>query len=111
MKQGIYLLGIGLICCFLVSCDEEEVLPIEEEKMALILADIHIAEAALQNVYASKKDSLSAIYYQQVYDIHEIDRSGVDSAMAVLYRNPDLQLVVYNRVMEILQEYEAKFVR
>ncbi|MEM1219239.1 MAG: DUF4296 domain-containing protein [Bacteroidota bacterium] len=109
MKPGIYLLVIGFMCCFTWSCDEEEVLPIEEEKMALILADIHIAEAALQNVYASKKDSLSAVYYQQVYDIHKIDRPELDSAMAVLYRNPNLQLDVYNRVMEILQEYEVKF--
>ncbi len=93
----------------LVSCDEEEVLPIEEQRMALIIADLHIAEAALQNVYASKKDSLAKIYYQQVYDIHEVDRPELDSAMAVLHRNPDLQLEVYNQVMEILQEYEVKF--
>jgi len=100
---------MGLALFALVSCDEEEVLPIEEQRMALIIADLHIAEAALQNVYASKKDSLSKIYYQQVYDIHEIDRPELDSAMAVLHRNPDLQLDVYNQVMEILQEYEAKF--
>ena len=109
MIKGFNILALGLVFFLFVACDEEEVLPIEEQKMALIMADLHIAEAALQNVYASKKDSLAKIYYQQVYDIHEINRLELDSAMAVLHRNPNLQLEVYNRVMEILQEYEAKF--
>lgn len=104
MSWGFLLAGF-----LLIACEQPEQLVMEENQLAYILADLHVAEAALQNVYASKKDSLAKIYYEQVFQIHRIERAELDSAMAVLHRNPDIQQEVYTRVMEILSEYEVKF--
>ena len=46
MRIGIF----SVLFLFFIACGKEEVaLPLSEEKMAHILADVHTAEAAIRN--------------------------------------------------------------
>jgi len=93
----------------LVSCGEKkEVLPIPEPELIKILADIHLAEAAFQNLSTSTKDTLAYQYYDQVYQIHEVEKESVDSCIAILNRNPELFYDTYAKVQEFLVEAAAK---
>lgn len=98
-----------LLLFFLTSCTQtEEKLPIEDGKLVLTLADIHIAEAAIQNMTSSAKDTLSYNYYEQVYEIHGTNKETIDSAMAVLHRNPQKFYDIYEKVRVELEQKAAE---
>ena len=100
----------SLFLSTLLACDEKiETLPIAKEKFVLILSDLHVAEAAMENIYANRKDTLAKTYYQQVMMIHSIDRATLDSCIAIMQRNPELQQELYAQVMEHLAELEIKY--
>ena len=98
-----FLLYLLLSISILTSCNKKvEVLPIEESELIKILADIHIAEAAFQNMSTSSKDTLAYQYYDQVYQIHEVEKENVDSCIAILNRNPEQFYNIYAKVQEFL---------
>lgn len=102
MRIKISLLGIILV---LASCQKPpEVLPLDQDKLVLILADLHIAEAAFQNLTSSSKDTLAYNYYDQIYQIHETSEFLVDSSLAIMHRNPKLFYEVYENVRAHLEQ-------
>ena len=85
------------------ACSEEApVLPLGEEKMAHILADVHLAEAAIRNATGADKDSLEQLYYKRIMEIHQISRQDYDSTLYLIQMNPDRIVRVYNRASTIL---------
>jgi hypothetical protein len=97
------------IAFIISSCTKQiEVLPISEPELIKILADIHLAEAAFQNLSTSTKDTLAYQYYDQVYQIHEVEKENVDSCIAILNRNPERFYNIYAKVQEFLLEAAAK---
>jgi len=104
-----FIIPVLLSSILLLSCNKKvEVLPIEENKLIAILADIHLAEAAFQNLNTSAKDTLAYQYYEQVYQIHEIEKENVDSCIAILNRNPEQFYNLYAKVQEFLVDAAAK---
>ncbi len=88
----------------LAGCGEEaEPLPIEKTKLKAILVDVHVAEAALSNLYGPVRDSMATIYYEEICTIHEISRSELDTTLERLRRDPDLLYKTYEEVMEALE--------
>jgi hypothetical protein len=79
---------------------ESETLPIPLEEAAMIIVDTHVAEAALQNVYGARKDSLASVYYQQIYTIHGIDSITYHNLIWYLRNNPDQREAVYDKAFE-----------
>ena len=64
---------IGFCCIlFLFSCQEKqgETPVLSDEKLARIMADLNIAEAATIGLSGYSKDSLMKVYYGQVFEIH-----------------------------------------
>ena len=67
--------GFVLICCFFFigyGCHKAERQGIPNEKMINVLIDVHLIEASLLGFSNEQKDSLSGLYYQQIYEIHSI---------------------------------------
>jgi Domain of unknown function (DUF4296) len=85
----------------LFACKNDKIqLPVPQEKMVDVLVDIHIAEAYIENVNTTLKDSMTRIYYPQIFKHHGITAKLYDSTFAVLSNQPDLMKSVYDDVME-----------
>lgn len=98
-KKFVLLLMLFL---FFNSCQEKKALPIKEDKLVDIIRDIHIAEAAMQNLIGITKDSMGEIYYQKTLDLHGVSRPDFDTSMAILRREPDRLGLIYDKVIEEL---------
>jgi len=64
-----------LICClslsfFLACTDNAEKPTLSDEKLARIMADLNIAEAATIGLAGYPKDSLIQVYIAQVFEMH-----------------------------------------
>ena len=67
--------------------------------------DVHVVEAAMSKMQAGdSKDSLANEYYEQIAEIHGIDRTTLDTCIAILQRNPELSGAIYEKVMEIAEK-------
>lgn len=102
-----YFIGF-LLCLCLVACRKKnEALPIEEEKLVSLLSDIHIAEAAMQNLAKTVKDSMAAIYYDQIYKIHDTDKETLNKTIVLLREQPGRLSRIYSKVLEELNQKDA----
>jgi Domain of unknown function (DUF4296) len=85
--------------------EKQKQLPISEDSMVELIFDIHVAEAAISPLQAGeRKDSLANKYYDQIAEIHQIDRETIDSCLAILQRNPAMAKVVYDKVAENVEK-------
>jgi hypothetical protein len=100
-KKTSLLLG-GFL--FLLACSKKEELPVEENLLIETLIDIHLAESAMLHEIGSKKDSLATLYYDQVMQIHGMDRAVFDTCIAILRRNPALMQEIYAKVGKELEK-------
>ena len=81
------------------SCEKPQTLPLEEDKLIRVLADIHIAESALGQLNGKQKDTAAYVIYDQIYTIHEVREADVDSTLAILKRSPEKMSKIYEKVM------------
>lgn len=107
-KKILFLLLI--LSIWITGCGKEKphALPVSEEKMVQVLADVHLAEAALQSLYGNEKDSTAQVYYQQIYLIHNIDEEQFEKTMQLIRRQPETAEHIYGQVMEELSKREAE---
>jgi hypothetical protein len=76
---------------------------ISKEKMAMILADIHIAENMFPG--SAQKDSAQIkirTVYETVYKKYGITKKEFDKSLNYYLKNPDRLAEVYDQVTEIL---------
>ena len=66
--------------------------------MVLLLSDIQIAEAAMSGISWENKDSLTGVYYQQVFDIHGVRQEEFARTMDLIRQDPEVLERVYNGV-------------
>jgi Domain of unknown function (DUF4296) len=83
---------------FLTQCRQSVKFPVNEIKMAEILTDIHIAEAAVDNESGDMKDSITRLYYPQIFEHHGIKQWEFDSTMSMLSTKP----IIMNRIFKIV---------
>ncbi len=102
-----FLLAIFLFCSVAACNDEPRPLRVPEERLVLVLADIHIAEAALQALRGDTKDSMSAVYYDQIYTLHKVDSAAVHQSLEQLREDPQRMKDLYDRVMERVETLGA----
>ena len=97
---------IGLVSAF--GCSQKSKrLPVPESELPALLADLHLAEAIIQNSTAATRDSIADLYYQQIFQLHNLDEADFDSTMAILREDPARLEPVYTKVLEILAEKDA----
>ena len=93
---------------FIYSCNRERELPIEEDKLVQVLADIHIAESALKDLTGPEKDSAANKLYNQIYTIHNVAAADVDTCLFHLKRDPVKIEAVYAKVLDELNSLKVK---
>jgi len=109
------LLGAALLA---VGCAKDRA-PLPRGKMAAVLADVHLAEAwsatagpdSLRSVTTRRNLDSLALYYRIVLQKHKLSEEQFASALAWYKARPTEMDSVYNRVMPLLQEAEAKSAR
>ena len=91
---------------FISSCQKQESPSVDQEKLINILVDIHLIEASLLGFSDEQKDSLSAFYYQQIYEIHSITEDSFLTEMKYLKSHPDYMIEIYEKVLEEIAKRE-----
>jgi len=102
-----YLL-IGLLLLFFACTQEKKPLPLPEGQLIRVLIDVHVAEAALQNLRGATKDSVANVYYSQICTIHDIERAALDSSLAMLRKRPEQLYEIYTKAMEEVDRMAAE---
>ena len=104
MKHIKYLLIISAFCC---SCQETEELNLSEEKLIQVITDAHISEGAAQNLMQPIKDSILNLYYQQIFEIHQVSEAQFKADMQILARNTKLSKRIYEEVLNEIARKES----
>ena len=72
-----------------MGCGEKDAKPvIPAENMIKVLGDVHMVEGALLNVRHVHKDSMRTVYYDQIYQIHEISEESFKHDMEYYQDHP-----------------------
>ena len=96
---------VFFIVFLLVTCKNNTAqLPVPREKVVEILADIHMADAYVESVNVTLKDSMAKRYYPQIFKHNGITTAIYDSTFAVLSKNPILMKSVYDDVLLKIEE-------
>ena len=109
MKQ-ISRVVMMLSCLLIASCSEETKLPentIPEEKMSLILTDIHLLEARVSRVSVISIDSSTLITEKMKKDIfkkHQTDTATYNRSYKFYSTHPELMERVYEKVVKNIQK-------
>lgn len=84
------------------SCQNSEIeLPtIEETKMVKILADVHLAEAMIQQNKSSQRDSIGANLYQKIFFIHQVEEKDFYQSLKYYTSTPGIMENIYDQVIE-----------
>ena len=107
-----YLLLV-LSVFFVLACSTRPKVPREfpnEKEMAGLLADIYIAEGAINNSgsYRGKSDGKIPGYYRFVLDKHSLTKQEFDTVVSWYTAHPQLFKEVFDDVISILSEKEAQ---
>ncbi len=98
----------------LVSCREKETISLTENDLKLvpILVDVYTIEAALRTTQdADVQDSLRQVYFDQLYQIHHIDKEWLDEERKRLEADPVRMDSVYSRALVFIEKYKSRNVR
>ncbi len=103
-KQGIFF----TLVCFIFACGKPKTeLSMPEEKFIKILADAHLIESAIQNNNAKFRDSMTVVYYNQLYEIHGTSEEEFRLNIKALESDPKMLSEIYAKVMDELSKMEA----
>ncbi|MFK8008154.1 MAG: DUF4296 domain-containing protein [Saprospiraceae bacterium] len=93
----------------LLSCQEEAIKPqISDEKMVKILTDLHISEAAILSLNQKIKDSISIVYYQQIFEIHGVTDSVFYKDLETLRGDAKKLEEIYIKVLDNIEVLDVK---
>ena len=79
-------------------------LPIQKDKLIPVLIDIHLVEAVVDNDSQTMKDSLTALYYPQIFSKHNVTAKDFDSTIKFMNERPKLMHDMYEDVMKEIQK-------
>ncbi len=86
-----------------MTCQRAEPLPVPDDTLAKVLADVHVAEAAVQNLSGTYKDSLKSAFIAQACSIRQIKLTDLYKSVDMLVQQPDRMEKVYKRVEKRLE--------
>ena len=106
---ALFTIVLGL---FLVACNPNRVpkgFP-KKDEFARILADVHHAEATLNQLRISERSMDTTVnqYYHHVLDKHKLTQQKFDTVVGWYLSHPSLYQEVYDKVIAILAEEEAQ---
>jgi len=101
-----FFLFVAVLFLIFSSCKEDVKLTIDEELLIKVIVDAHLAEAALQNLTKARKDSMATLYYNQIFQIHEVSQETFETNMNILKAHPHVAESVYEKVIDQLNKLE-----
>lgn len=94
-----------LILFVLSACQSDSNnLPIPKDKLLPVLIDIHMVEAVVDNDSQVMKDSLTALYYPQIFEKHGVTAKDFDSTVKFMNQRPQLMHDIYEDVMKEIEK-------
>lgn len=72
---------------------------IDPQKMVIILSDVHLAEAAVQGTHPDELDSLSKLYYYNIFELHQVSEKEFYDSYDYYTRHPSEFQNVYDSVI------------
>ncbi len=104
-KYGIYILSIFIGIALFSSCSSTPDEVLSQEKMAQLLADIHIGESIVDAERTKYyNDSLKKTVKQSILVKHGVSQAQLDTSFAWYGHNIEEYIAVYDKVIEILDE-------
>ena len=79
--------------------------------MVNILKDIHLAEALAQSAKTNVKDSLLALYYNDIYRIHGIAKEDLERNIELWMSDAHDINRLYEKVIEELSKEESEYAK
>lgn len=94
----------ALVALLFTACGKSDKIVLSQEEMASLMADIHMAEALVQNDYSQfRTDSERLILRRSIYEAHGVTPDQVDSSFSYYGRHIEDYMKVYERTIEILE--------
>ena len=103
-----------IFCLVLLGCSKEEKPPADtlpENKMAAILADIHLAESRVNRLQLRSLDSSLMIFGKLKADIwkkHKVDTLAYNKSYAYYMSHPQIMTRIYEEVNKKIEVREKK---
>jgi Domain of unknown function (DUF4296) len=102
-----FLIFFFLLFCF--ACQKQvEVTTISDETIAKIMLDISLAEAGTHTLTGYPKDSLSQIYYEQVFKINKISKEEYEKNIRIVGRDVDRMMAILDISEKMLLQKQKK---
>lgn len=103
MFFGIFLLFWG------AACQQKTNEPtLSDEKIARVMADLYIAEAATTGLNGYPKDSLTHVYYDQVLQMHGITKEQYEKDLRLLVLDVSRMEAILEQVQVLLEPEKKK---
>lgn len=85
------------------ACQQNTEQPsVPDEKIARIMADLYVAEAATTGLSGYQKDSLKHVYYDQTLKMHGITKEQYEKDLRILVRDVPRMETIMEQVQKIL---------
>lgn len=112
-KRFCLILTMKILCVFFVvlllcSCTDQARYTLDSVRMAAVIADLHIAEAAASQQEGSKKDSIIKVYYRQIYEIHKTNEDEFLQNLEMLKTDVEEMEKVYKIVNDSLDKRKSR---
>lgn len=101
---------VVLLTVLFLGCNVKDRVPSHipsKKKMATILADIHLVEDAMNLSNVSLRPQQLG-HYKDVLERHGLSQADFDSALSWYSAHPNVYLKVYDQVIQILTQHEAR---
>ncbi len=98
----------AFVCLGFYACEQKLELTIPQDQLILIMADMNMAEASMQRMTSKMKDTLAVRYYNEIYEIHEINQELYLENLKVLEKKPKLAKKIFDSVLEKIGEEENR---
>ncbi len=115
MKKTLLLAFAIIVLCSNCKRKEENPIPvvnapIPQERLIIVLADVHKAESAINLVVEiQKRDSVAQALYSKICAIHKITQTELDSSVNMYLREPRAAQHLYEEVAARLSVEESEF--
>lgn len=109
MKSGF----LALLCTvFLFAChfrDTAEQPSVSNEKMARIMADLSLADAATNGLTGYERDSLMQTYFKQVFQMHGLTQEEHEKNVRIYANDMDKMKALLDQEEALLSQDSAKW--
>ena len=100
----------GLLACVYMCKPKPQIYDFEipQRKLVGILADLHVAEAAIGQYREEKKDSMRSLFIAEIFEIQNVDKVLFDAIVVQLNSYPQLNYEIQRMVFDSLKSLENK---